>query len=143
MSRQFEIEWPDFNVTVTVDLLDENPQICDDLWQALPINAILMATASAGELFKVPIPFTPSLVPEEKLEFLPDEPVGSVTSTDGAYLLMKYGTVVEPLRVPSIGIIREGELEKLRSLATKLRDAFLFTKEITVATLRRKKQSAR
>ncbi len=141
MSRKFEIEWPDFDVTVTVDLRDdENPGLCEEFWQALPFDTVFMHTMSPGELFKVPIPLTLSSAPAEKLVLLPDEPPGSVTSSaNGVHLWVKYGTVVEPCRVPRIGWIPEGELEKLRSLAIeKLRDAYFFTKEVNVAKFRRK-----
>lgn len=141
MSHQFEIEWPDFNVTVIVELLvGENPKLCEELWQALPFNTIFMHTISSGELFKVPIPLTISNAPAEKLVLLPEEPPGSVTlSANGVHLFVKYGTVVEPFRVPRIAWIPEGELEKFRNLAIeKLRDAYFFTKETNVATMRRK-----
>ncbi len=141
MSRKFEIEWPDFNVTVTAELRDdENPGLCEELWQALPFDTVFMHTMSPGELFKVSIPLTLSSAPAEKLVLLPDQPPGSVTSSaNGVHLFVKYGTVVEPLRLPRIAWIQEEDVKKLRSLAIeKLRDAYFFTKEVNVATLRRK-----
>jgi hypothetical protein len=53
-------------------------------------------------------------------------------------LLLKYGMTVEPFRIPRIARVPEEELDKLRNAATRLRDAYFFTKEINIATFRRK-----
>ena len=138
MSRQFEIEWPDFNVTVTVDLLDDiNPELCEELWQVLPFDTVIQDNMSPGDVFLVPIPYTPSFPSPEKLNRLPDEPPGSVTLL-GIYILITYGTVVEPFGVPRIGWIQEEDVKKLRSLAPKLREAYFFTKEVNIAKFRKK-----
>ncbi len=85
-----------------------------------------------------PIPYAASPAPPEKLNLLPDEPPGSVTSL-GIYLLITYGThVVEPFGVPRIGWIQEEDVKKLRSLTPKLREAYFFTKEVYIAKFRRK-----
>ncbi len=52
--------------------------------------------------------------------------------------MLIYGTVVEPFRLPRIAKVLEEELDKLRNVAVKLRDAYFYTKEINIATLRRK-----
>ena len=53
-------------------------------------------------------------------------------------LLLKYGTVAEPFNSPIVGRIAEADLDRLRSVAMKLRDAYFFTKAVNVATLRRR-----
>ncbi len=137
-TRKFEIEWPDFDVTVTVDLLDDkNPETCEEFWQVLPFDTIIQDNMSPGEVFLAPIPYTPSPAPPENLNKLPDEPPGSVNLLS-IYLLITYGTVVEPFRVPRIGWIQEEDVKKLRSLAPKLREAYFFTKEVNIAKFRRK-----
>ena len=140
MYRKIEVEWPDFGVMVTIGLLDdENPKLCDRFWQALPFETVFMLSMSAGGIFKVPIPLTLSSALEEKLAFLPDEPVGTVVSFSGlACLFIKYGTVVEPFRVPRIGRILGEDLEKLRGVAMRIRDAYFFTKDTNIATLKKK-----
>jgi len=139
MSRQFEIEWPDFGVTIAVDLLDEeNPEICEAFWQALPFQTIFAASMSAGEMFKIPIRRTlPDPLPEKRVLF-PEEPPGTLFSLGMGSLLLKYGTVAEPFQIPKIARVPDGELDKLRNVAQKLREAYFFTKRINIATLRRK-----
>ena len=140
MSRKIEVEWLDFSTTVTVEILDdENPRLCGRLWQALPFESVFMDNMSPGEMLIVPIPLTLYSEPEDKLVFLPDEPPGTVASFSGlACLFLKYGAVVEPFRVPIIGRILEEELEKLRRVAAKIREAYFFTKEVNIATWRRR-----
>jgi len=139
MSRMFEMEWPDFGVTAGVNLLDdENPKLCEEFWQALPFRTIFAASMSAGEMFKVPVPIIMSEAPPDKLRFFPDEPPGTIFVGPAGSLLLKHGTVAEPFRLPIIGRMPESELEKFRGVAVKLTDAYFFTKEINIATLRRK-----
>ena len=139
MSRKFEIEWSDFNVTVTVDLLDdENPELCEQFWQTLPFQTLFAASMSAGDKLKLPIPRILPVVPPEKLVLLPDEPPGTIISLGMGSLLLKYRIVAEPFRVPRLGRIPQEELDKVRNVAIKLREAYFFTKEINIATVRRK-----
>ena len=139
MSRKFEIEWPDFGVVVPVDLLDdENPDLCEEFWQGLPFQTIFAGSMSAGEMLKIPLPFPMTLAPVEKLAFFPDQPPGTIVSMGWGGLLLKYGTVVEPFRMARVARVPEEELDKLISVAIKLRDAYFYTKEINIATLRRK-----
>ena len=139
MSRKFEVGWADFGITVTMELLDEeNPELCEAFWQSLPFQTIFAASMSAGEMFKIPIRRALPLAPPEKLRFFPEEPPGTLFSLNVGSLLLKYGTVVEPFRIPRIARVPKEELDKLRNAAIKLRDAYFFTKEINIATFRRK-----
>jgi len=138
MTRKFKIEWPDFGVVIPVELLDqENPELCEVFWQCLPFETIFAASMSAGEMFKVPIPFTLPDVPVEKLVAFAEQPVGTLFSLGWGSLLLKYGIVVEPFRLPVLGRVVEEDLDKLRMVAVKLRDAYFFTKEINLATFKK------
>jgi len=139
MSRKFEVEWADFGINVTMELLDEeNPEICEAFWQSLPFQTIFAASMSAGEMFKIPIRRALPTAPPEKLRHFPEEPPGTLFSLNVGSLLLKYGTVAEPFMLPRIAMVLDEELEKLRNVATKLRDAYFFTKEINIATFRKK-----
>jgi len=138
MSRKFEMEWPDFGVTITTELLEENPDISEAFWQSLPFQTVFAASMSAGEMFKIPIPITLPTGSPEKLVLFPDEPVGSIISLGMGSLLLKYGIVAEPFRVPRLARVPQEELGKFIEVAFRLRDAYFFTKEINIATLRQK-----
>ena len=139
MSRKVAVVWPDLSTEVALQLFDdENPALCDKFWQELPFETIFAASMSAGEMFKVPIPFTLPDAPAGKLVPFPDQPPGTLFSLGWGSLLLKYGIVVEPFRLPVLGRVLEEDLDKLRMVAMKLRDAYFFTKEVNIATLRRK-----
>ena len=136
MHRKIKIEWPDFSIRIFVELFEEEMELCNRLWESLPFETFFMASMSAGEMLKAPIPFTFPPVPEEKLVFVPSEPPGMVFGMSNS-LIVKYGIIVEPFRLPRIGKIPEEELEKLKSCAVRIRDAYFFTKELNKAILKR------
>jgi len=134
------MEWPDFGVILSADLMDsENPQLCDRFWQGLPFTTIFAASMSAGEMFKIPIPVILPRPQRDKFVLFAEEPPGTMVSLGTGSLLLKYGIVVEPFRLPRLAVIPPAELDKLRNVALKLRDAYFFTKEINVVTFRQKK----
>ncbi len=53
--RQIEIHYPDLNITLTANLLEEkNPELCDLMWKNLPIETIQSHTMSTGEAMYCP-----------------------------------------------------------------------------------------
>lgn len=140
MPREIEIEWSDFGVAIFAELFDEeNPELCEAFWQCLPFQTVFAASMSSGEMLKISVPVILPNTPHEKLVLLPEQPPGIIISLGMASLLLKYGTVVEPFRVPRLARVPREELDKLRDVTIKLRDAYFFTKEINIATLRRKR----
>ena len=140
MSRNFEVVWADFGAAVTMELADdENPKLCEAFWQSLPFQTIFAASMSAGEMFKIPIRRALPQAQAEKLRFFPDAPPGTLFSLNVGSLMLKYGNVAEPFRLPLVARVPDKELDKLRNLAIKLRDAYFFTKQINIATFRKKK----
>jgi hypothetical protein len=141
MTRIIEIEWSDLHVSLQATLLeDENPELCEAFWNGLPVKTLFAASMSAGEVFKVPLPFPLPLVAPEKMLPVPDQPVGTIIALVGvgSGLLVKYGVIVEPWRLPVIGRIVDSDIQKLCTVAVKLRDAYFFSKEINMAIIKRK-----
>ena len=140
MARQFEMYWPDFEAIIPGELADaENPKLCEEFWQGLPFQTIFAASMSAGEMFKVPIafPLTPVL-DKDKLLFFPDVPPGTILSMGSLGLLLKYGVVAEPFRMPRLAQIPASHLDRFRNVAMKLKEAYFFTKEVNIVTFRKK-----
>jgi hypothetical protein len=136
--RRFEMYWPDFGSVISVDLLDEeNPGLCEEFWQRLPFKTLMTSSMSAGEMLKVPLTFTLSAVTDtQKLHFFPEAASGTIFSYSLG-LLIKVGIVAEPFYIPRLGTMRPEELAKFKPIATRLREAYFFTKEVNFATLRR------
>jgi hypothetical protein len=138
VSRKVQVEWPDFPVAIKFDLLDEeNPKLCQRFWESLPFETVFAASMSAGEMFKVPIPFKLPDAPSDKLVFFPEQADGTILALGRNGLLVKYGRVAEPFRLPRIGNIPESGLGRLREVAIKLRDAYFFTKVVNKAIFSR------
>jgi hypothetical protein len=134
-----EIDWPDFSVTVEAELFDqENPELCDAFWKALPFKTVFAASMSAGEMFKVPLIAPLAGVASKNLVLMPDEPDGTICALGKFALIVKYGIMVEPFQLPRIARVTNDELTKLRNVAVRLRDAYFFSKEVNMATFRRK-----
>jgi hypothetical protein len=137
MSRKFEVFWPDFDTVIECELLDdENPEMCDAFWRGLPFNTVMAASMSAGEMFKVPVPMAlPDGAPEKRV-FFPDQVPGTFLSLGWGSLLLKTGIVAEPFRLPRMARVLEKDLPALQNVATKLREAYFFTKVVNKATFR-------
>ena len=140
MPRIFEIAWPDLDVTIKARLFDEdNPELCEKFWNGLPVKTIFTASMSAGEIFKVPLPVPLPLVKPEKMALVTEQVPGTIIGMVGvgSGLLVTYGRVVEPWRLPLMGKILDRDIDTLKNTAVKLRDAYFFTKRIHMAKLKR------
>ena len=138
MGRIFEIYWPDFETVVDAELFDaENPEMCDQFWNHLPFDTILAASMSAGEMFKVPIPFSLPMTAPDRLVLFPEQPPGTIVSGAMGGLLLRYGVVVEPFQLPRLALVSEAHIPRLKDISYKLRDAYFFSKELNFATFRR------
>jgi hypothetical protein len=141
MVRTLEIEWPDLDVSIGAQLFDEeNPELCERFWQGLPFTTMFTASMSAGEIFKVPLPVSLPLVEPEKMVPVVEQPPGSIIGMVGvgSALFVLYGRVVEPWRFPRLGKVLDHDIDTLRTIAVKLRDAYFFTKQICFAEIRAK-----
>lgn len=141
MTRIVNIEWPDFKTVVSFKLLDEeNPDLCEVFWKGLPFETVFNASMSGGEMYKVPVPYRLSSAGPFKTGFFPEQPPGTIVVVGGS-LLVKYGTVIEPFRLPLLGRIPEADLSRLLQITDPLREAYWFTKVINKAVFSKSKQA--
>jgi len=139
LGRKIEISWQDFGVAITVELMDEeSPDICQELWRILPFQTFFVASMSAGEMYKIPLPVTLHSAPEKQVPFN-QEPPGTLFYSGMPQLYLSYGTVVSPIPVSRVGRVSPEELATLRkNVVAKLSEAYFFTKQVNIATLLRK-----
>jgi hypothetical protein len=138
INRIVTIEWPDFKTTIRFTLLDEeNPKQCGAFWDSLPFETVFADSMSGGQMFKIPLSVSlPPPAPAVKTVFFPEQPPGTLVSL-GPALLLKYGKVTEPFRVPRIGLMSDVELVGLAKVSGSLREAYFFTKVINRALFQR------
>lgn len=138
MPRKVNMEWPDFKTSVTFDLMEtENPKLCESFWSGLPFDTVFEASMSGGQMYKVPVPYWIPSVGPFKSVFFPEQPPGTIVAVGGCTLLMKYGTVIEPFRLPVLGMIPKVELEKLLQITENIREAYWFSKAIHKAVFKK------
>ena len=131
MARTVTIEWPDFKTTVPLSLLDDqSPRLCEAFWNSLPFETLFVGSMSGGQMFKVPLPLCLPDDPSAKRVLLPDQPPGSVVVFAGSTLLVKYGAVIEPFRLPLIGVISNAGLSRLAEVRDTLLEDYWVTKAI-------------
>lgn len=139
MARQFLMTWPDFNISVAAELMDEkNKNICDAFWAGLPVKTIFAASMSAGEMFKIPLPFPLPTLPPEKCPYFPTLPPGTIVQLPYGGIMLKYGVCAEPFQVPELAKVMPADMPKLIQASIKLRDAYFFTKVVNICTISRK-----
>jgi len=126
--RQIEIQYPDLEITLTADLLEEkNPELCDLMWRNLPIETIQSHTMSTGEAMYCPhriVDFVKS-----QTELITEMPVGSVCMSiiDYKSFSIYYGKRTEPLPNSPVARIRSEDLESLRKVGKKAWEANYLT----------------
>jgi len=131
MRREIEISWPDFNISLAAELLDdENPRLTEQLWRALPFETMPMIGMNVGKIMKVPLPISMRITAEDKLSYLPDQPPGTLLGLNGVGFFLLFGIVVEPFTLPRVVKIPETELQKLIDIVPQLEDAFWLTKKV-------------
>jgi len=139
MGRIFEIYWPDFDTVVDAELFDdENPELCDQFWNHLPFETVMAASMSAGEMFKIPVPFSLPMVAPDKMVLFSEQPPGTIVGGAMGSLLLRYGIMVEPFQLPLLARIPDAHIPRLKGISYKLRDAYFFSKEVNFATFRQK-----
>jgi hypothetical protein len=139
MARQFLMTWPDFKISVAAELMDEkNKNICDVFWAGLPLKTIFAASMSAGEMFKIPLPFPLPTLPPDKCPAFPTLPAGTIVQLPYGGIMLKYGVCAEPFQVPELAKVMPEDMPKLIQASIKLRDAYFFTKVVNICTISRK-----
>lgn len=111
--RSLSVSVPIAGLEVGVDLLDEeNPESCEALWAALPIESSLGHTVISGGGVWIPtrIVLLGRTVPRQRT-------VGSVYLYGPMQILaMTYGQISESAFVNEVGRVRESDLGALRAI---------------------------
>lgn len=109
--RELEIEWPDLNMLVRADLLDEeNPVICNKLWDTLPTESIMHHVVISGETM-----WFPTRIVHLGPNCMVKRAVGDVYFfASGQSIAITYGSVTESAKVNKFAQVRDTDIEKLR-----------------------------
>ena len=119
--RKMWMEFPDFNAKMLIALEEENKELCDEVWNALPFSAVQEHGMVSGDLIYCWVPIV-SLAKTRKSYLHTESPIGCVSYSQrtGNKSLIKYGECSEDLSAPVLGQIAEKDLEKLAFISREV-----------------------
>jgi len=140
MSRKMLIEFPSYGVAMTAVLEDGvNPELCDDVWENLPMDAYMEHGVVTGKIMYCWAPMI-STAPVHVAELHTEAPVGRVqySQATGNKIIINYGWCSEDLPAPVLAQIVPEDLESLKVVGKNVWDAVYCTKELIPVKFSRK-----
>ena len=135
MSRKILLEWEDLGVSAKATLADDkNPELCDDLWNALPINSIMNnAVITDGSMYCwVPmLSFAPIHV-KERIDLAP---IGRLrySQNTGNKVIVQYAQCNEDIMGAVLGQVDEEDIETIKKIGDEaLKSIFMTKKELHI-----------
>ena len=115
------IEWPDLDLRVTADFLDDlNPEFCDVIRQNMPIETIQSHGVIAGGLLMAPTRIVCTRAPRT-LENLAEQPLGRINfSLFYLAISMKYSPIAEPLDISPVAQVCPEDIDTLARLGKRV-----------------------
>ena len=144
MNRRILLEWPGLGLSAHATLADDqNPELCNELWNALPFDSIMNnAVVTDGSMYC----WTPllSFAPIRYKERIDLSPIGRLrySQNTGNKVIVQYGACNEDIMGAVLGQIDEEDLSVLKQVGEEARTAiFMSKKEIHVHISRCCKES--
>lgn len=130
MNRRILLEWPDLGISAKATLADDkNPELCDDLWNALPIHSIMNnAVITDGSMYCwVPLL---SFAPVHVKERIDKAPIGRLrySQNTGNKVIVQYAECNEDIMGAVLGQIDDEDIETIKTIGSKALEAIFMTK---------------
>ena len=140
MNRRILLEWPDLKLSAVAELADDkNPELCDDLWNALPVCSIMNnAVITDGSMYCwLPIL---SFAPIHFKERIDQAPIGRLRYSQGTgnKLIVQYSQCYEDVNGTVLGTVIPEHVDIIKKVGEKARESIFMTKQelhITVSRL--------
>ena len=129
--RKMWMEWPDFDAKMLINLEEENKELCDEVWNALPFASVQEHGVVSGDLIYCWVPVL-SLAPIHRKLPHTESPIGCVNYSQGTgnKILIKYGSCNEDLSAPVLGVIPPEYHEKLAKIGREIWINYFIDKKI-------------
>lgn len=104
--RRIAVEFPELNINLTIEMDERNKELCDEVWNALPFDAVQEHSMVSGQSMYAWVPLVS--VAKVNIKMLRTEaPIGWVAFNQGTgnKISMKYGELSEDLYGNSLGFI--------------------------------------
>ncbi|MEA4848875.1 MAG: hypothetical protein VB106_16710 [Clostridiaceae bacterium] len=125
------IEWPELGQKVKASLCyKENPGLCQEIWNALPMESIQNHASSSGSGIFAWVPLV-SHATVQTYENIKDAPVGRMRYlfTTGNKISIQYGPCSEDKMAPMLGMVDKEDVFKLPAIGAAIWNAFMLTKQ--------------
>lgn len=131
MNRQILLEWPDLQLSAVAELADDkNPELCDDLWNALPLCSIMNnAVITDGSMYCW-LPLL-SFAPIHFKERIDQAPVGRLrySQATGNKLIVQYSQCYEDVNGTVLGAVIPEHVDIIKQVGEKARESIFMTKQ--------------
>lgn len=131
MNRKILLEWPDLGLRATAELADDkNKELCDDLWNALPLDSIMNnAVITDGSMYCW-LPLL-SFAPIHYKERIDQAPIGRLRYSQGTgnKLIVQYAPCYEDVNGTVLGGIIPEDIEVVKEVGEKARESIFMSKK--------------
>lgn len=119
--RRMLMEFPDFDTKMPVILDEENKELVDEVWNALPFTCVQEHGMVSGEMIYCWVP----VLSEAKIinkQLHTESPVGRVNYSQGTgnKIIVKYGECNEDLYAPVLGLVEEKYIPEVRRVGREI-----------------------
>lgn len=135
--RKIRLTWQPLGITVDAWLaVNENPELCNDLIQALPFAVVQDHAVVSGESMYAWTPIV-STAPVHVKERQCDAPIGRLRYSQGTgnKLILQYGEVTEDIATPVLGEVVPEHTERLAEVGRRVLESTFETKELIWLTV--------
>lgn len=131
MNRKILLQWPELGLSAKAELADDqNPELCEEVWGALPVNSIINnAVVTDGSMYCW-IPLL-SFAPVRVKEKIDEAPAGRLrySQNTGNKIIIQYGDCNEDVYAAVLGKVCDEDLDVIRKVGMKAKEAIFMTKE--------------
>jgi len=132
MAKKILFEWPDLRLeAIGVLADDQNPELCQSVWDSLPIESIMNHSVVAGSSVYC---WTPILdfSPIHYKEALNEAPIGRIRygQSDGNKIIIQYDEVHDDVKGAVLGMIEPEGIEAIRLVGRQAMESVFLSKKL-------------
>lgn len=131
MNRRILLEWPNLQLSAVAELADDkNPELCNDLWNALPLCSIMNnAVITDGSMYCW-LPLL-SFAPIHFKERIDQAPIGRLRYSQGTgnKLIVQYSQCYEDVNGTVLGAVIPEHVDIVKKVGEKARESIFMTKQ--------------
>ncbi len=119
--RKMLMEFPDFGSEMVIEMDEENHELVDEVWNALPFTCVQEHGMVSGEMIYCWVPVLSEAPIRHKLRHT-ESPVGVVNYSQGTgnKIIIKYGECNEDLFAPVLGLVQPQYLDDLKHIGREI-----------------------